>query len=42
MTDSDNDNLDIYIIDHVDNIDDELITYLKEKRIDKKVSLFFI
>jgi hypothetical protein len=30
--------MDIYISNNEDKIEDELITYLEEKRIDKKVS----
>ena len=37
MTDSDEDDLDIYITNTFSNIEDELITYLKERREDKKV-----
>jgi hypothetical protein len=33
----DDDNLDIYINNQDDIIEDELITYLSEKRADKKV-----
>ena len=38
MADSDSDDLDIYITNSSSNIGDELITYLEEKREDKKVS----
>jgi hypothetical protein len=38
MADSDSDD-DIYISNQVDTIEDELITYLEEKRADRKVSL---
>ena len=38
MADSDSDGLDIYITNSLSNIEDELITYLEEKREDKKVS----
>ena len=37
MADSDNKD-DIYISNQADTIEDELITYLEEKRVDKKVS----
>jgi hypothetical protein len=33
-----NDKDDIYISNQADTIEDELITYLEEKRVDKKVS----
>jgi hypothetical protein len=38
MDDVDEDELDIYINNKEDLIEDELITYLKEKRADKKAS----
>jgi hypothetical protein len=38
MTDSDENDLDIYITNKSPNIKDELVTYLEEKRKDKKVS----
>ena len=38
MADSDKNDLDIYVTNTSFKIKDELITYLKEKRIDKKVS----
>jgi hypothetical protein len=38
MTDVGDNNLDIYINNQEDIIEDKLIIYLKEKRIDKKVS----
>jgi len=38
MADIDNDDLDIYINNDDDFVDDELTTYLDEKRADKKVS----
>jgi hypothetical protein len=38
MADSDDDD-DIYISNQRDTIDDELTTYLEEKRVDRKVSL---
>jgi hypothetical protein len=37
MDDLDEDELDIYINNQEDIIEDELITYLEEKRADKKV-----
>jgi len=38
MEDQDDDNLDIYINNQDNIIENELITYLEEKRADKKVS----
>ena len=38
MADSDSNNLDIYITNSSSILEDELITYLEEKREDKKVS----
>ena len=38
MADSDKDNLDIYITNKSSNIEDELITYLEEKRKNRKVN----
>jgi hypothetical protein len=38
MADSDEDDLNIYITNKSSHIEDELVTYLKEKREDKKVS----
>jgi hypothetical protein len=38
MEDIDDDDLDIYINNQEDIIEDELIIYLDEKRLDKKVS----
>jgi hypothetical protein len=38
MADSDSDGLDIYITNSFSKIEDELVTYLEEKREDKKVS----
>jgi hypothetical protein len=38
MADSDSDDLNIYITNSTSNIEDELITYLEEKREDKRVS----
>jgi hypothetical protein len=40
MPDIDDDNLDIYINNEDDFIEDELVTYLGEKRANKKVSQF--
>jgi hypothetical protein len=37
MKDFDEDELDIYINNQEDKVEDELITYLEEKRVDKKV-----
>jgi hypothetical protein len=37
MADSDDED-NIYISNQADTIEDELITYLEEKRVDKKVS----
>jgi replicative DNA helicase len=41
LAESDDDD-NIYISDKENIIEDELITYLEEKRTDKKVSLFFL
>ena len=38
MADSDSDEDDIYVTNKSSNIEDELVTYLEEKREDKKVS----
>jgi len=38
MKDLNKDDLDIYINNQDNIIDDELITYLKEKRVNKKVN----
>ena len=38
MADSDSDDLDIYITNSSSKIKDKLITYLEEKREDRKVS----
>ena len=38
MEDLDEDDLDIYINNQDNIIDDELITYLEEKRVNKKVN----
>ena len=42
MADSDSDNLDIYITNSFSKIEDELVTYLEEKREDMKVSKFYL
>ena len=41
MPDTNNNNLDIYINNKEDNIKDELYIYLKEKRVNKRISLVF-
>jgi hypothetical protein len=41
-SDSDSDNSDIYITNLISKIEDELITYLEEKREDKKVSKIYL
>jgi len=41
MADSDEDDLDIYITNTSSNIEDELVTYLEEKREDKKVNKIY-
>jgi hypothetical protein len=38
MADADADDLDIYITNSSSKIEDELVTYLEEKREDKRVS----
>ena len=38
MADSDSDEDDIYVTNKSSNIEDELVTYLEEKREDRKVS----
>jgi hypothetical protein len=38
MADSNKDNLDIYVTNKSFNIEDELVTYLEEKRENRKVS----
>ena len=38
MADSEDDDLDIYINNQEDNIEDELYTYLNKTKADKKVS----
>ena len=42
MADSDLDDSDIYITNSSSQIKDELITYLEEKREDKKVSKYYL
>jgi hypothetical protein len=42
MADSDSNNLDIYITNSSSKIDNELVTYLEEKRGDKKVSKIYL
>ena len=42
MDDLDEDELDIYINNQEDKIEDELITYLEEKRVNKKVSNIYL
>jgi hypothetical protein len=42
MTDSNEDEDDIYITNKSSNIEDELVTYLEEKREDRKVSKFYL
>jgi len=42
MADSDSDDSDIYIINSYSQIEDDLITYLEEKREDKKVSKYYL
>ena len=42
MADSDKDEDDIYITNKSSNIEDELVTYLEEKREDRKVSKFHL
>ena len=42
MEDFDEDELDIYINNQEDIIEDELITYLEEKRADKKVCKIYL
>ena len=41
-SDSDSNNSDIYITNSASKIEDELITYLEEKREDKKVSKIYL
>ena len=42
MADSDSNNLDIYITNSFSKIEDELVTYLEEKREDRKVNIFHL
>jgi hypothetical protein len=42
MADSDSDEDDIYVTNKSSNIEDELVTYLEEKREDKKVSRIYL
>jgi hypothetical protein len=42
MADSDKDRDDIYITNKSSNIENELVTYLEEKREDRKVSKFHL
>jgi len=42
MANSNKDDLDIYITNKSSNIEDELVTYLEEKREDRKVSKFYL
>jgi hypothetical protein len=42
MTDSNKDNLDIYITNKSSNIEDKLVNYLEEKREDRKVSKLYL
>ena len=42
MADSDKDRDDIYITNKSSNIENELVTYLEEKREDRKVSVFHL
>ena len=42
MAESDDDDDDIYIRNKDNIIEDELITYLKERRVNKKVSKFLL
>ena len=41
-SDSDKDEDDIYITNKSSNIEDELVTYLEEKREDRKISKFYL
>ena len=41
-SDEDEDKDDIYITNKSSNIEDELVTYLEEKREDRKVSKFYL
>jgi hypothetical protein len=42
MADSDKDENDIYITNKSSNIEDELVTYLEEKKEDRKVNKFHL
>ena len=42
MADSDSNEDDIYVTNKSSNIEDELVTYLEEKREDRKVSIFHL
>jgi len=42
MADSDEDDLDIYITNKSSNIGNELVTYLKEKRENRKVNKIYL
>ena len=42
MADSDEDEDNIYITNKSSNIEDKLVTYLEEKREDRKVSKFYL
>jgi hypothetical protein len=42
MADSESDDSDIYITSSSSKVEDELITYLEEKREDKKVSKIYL
>jgi hypothetical protein len=42
MADSDEDEDDIYITNKSSNREDKLVTYLEEKRKDRKVSKFYL
>jgi hypothetical protein len=42
MANSDKNEDNIYITNKFSNIEDELVTYLEEKRKDKKVSKFYL
>ena len=42
MADSNNNDLNIYISDQDNNIENELYTYLSKKRVDKKVNIYLL
>ena len=42
MVDSNNNDLNIYISDQDNNIENELYTYLSKKRVDKKVNIYLL